>query len=62
MANIYEENGYLDREDYLKSLAEINELDLEDVVRPLAEMLGEDEDFDGLIVALEDAAMEVNRE
>lgn len=50
---MYEENGYSNREDYLKSLAEDFDMGYEDVVM-LATTLGESEDFDGLIAVLED--------
>ena len=50
---VYRENGYNDREDYLSCIAEDYGLDLEQVVRPLAELLGPSEDFDGLISSLE---------
>ena len=56
MSNVYRELGYNDREDYLSCLAEDYGLDLEQVVRPLADMLGRNEDFDGLVCALEDEA------
>lgn len=52
--NVYKANGYEDREDYLSCLAEDYGLSLEEVVRPLAELLGPDEDFDGLVSLLED--------
>lgn len=48
MSNVYCENGFNDREDY--------GLDLEQVVRPIADLLGPTEDFDGLIDMLEDEA------
>ena len=51
--NVYKENGYKDRKDYLKSLAEDFDMDYKDVVM-LATTLGEEEDFDGLITSLED--------
>ena len=51
--NVYQENGYKDRKDYLKSLAEDFDMDYKDVVM-LATTLGESEDFDGLVIALED--------
>ena len=51
--NIYQENGYADRDDYLTCLAEDYGVSIEDVYS-LAEMLGENEDFDGLVSALED--------
>lgn len=54
--NTYKANGYEDREDYLSCLAEDYGLSLEEVVRPLAELLGPSEDFDGLISSLEDEA------
>ena len=49
--NVYQENGYKDRKDYLKSLAEDYDLDYKDVVM-LATTLGKSEDFDGLVSAL----------
>lgn len=52
--NIYQENGYADRGDYLTCLAEDYGVSIEDVYS-LADMLGENEDFDGLVSALEDA-------
>lgn len=52
--NVYKANGFEDREDYLSCLAEAYGLPLEEVVRPLAELLGPSEDFDGLVSALED--------
>ena len=51
--NIYQQNGYVDRDDYLTCLSEDYGVSIEDVYS-LAEMLGENEDFDGLICALED--------
>jgi len=51
--NIYRQNGYDSRDDYLKCLADDYGLPLE-FVHNLAEML-EGEEFDGLINALEDA-------
>ena len=54
--NVYKANGYEDREDYLSCLAEDYGLPLEEVVRPLAELLGPSEDFDGLVSSLEDEA------
>ena len=52
--NIYQENGYADRDDYLNCLSEDYGVSIEDVYS-LAEMLGEHEDFDGLVSVLEDA-------
>lgn len=54
MSNVYQENGYKDRKDYLECMASMYEVPLE-VVISLAEVLGESEAFDGLISALEDA-------
>jgi hypothetical protein len=51
--SIYIDEGYKGREDYLLSLAEEFELDAE-LVFELAKVLGESEDFDGLVVTLED--------
>ena len=48
--NIYRENGYADRDDYLNCLSEDYGIPIEDVYS-LAEMLGENEDFDGLVSA-----------
>ena len=53
---IYQENGYADRDDYLNCLSEDYGVPIEDVFS-LAEMLGEHEDFDGLVSALEDAEL-----
>jgi hypothetical protein len=55
MSDIYLENGYENREDYLKSLAEDYDVGL-NTVHMLASLLGPDEDFDGLVSELEDAA------
>ena len=54
--NIYQENGYTDRDDYLTCLSEDYGVPIEDVYS-LAEMLGENEDLDGLVSALEDAGL-----
>ena len=51
--NIYQENGYDNRYDYLKSLADDYDIPYM-IVKEAADMLGEDEDFDGLISSLED--------
>lgn len=52
--NIYQQNGYTDRDDYLTCLSEDFAISIEDVYS-LAETLGENEDFDGLVSTLEDA-------
>ena len=54
--NIYEQNGYADKDDYMTCLSEDYGVPIEDVYS-LAEMLGESEDFDGLVSALEDAEL-----
>lgn len=51
--DLYQINGYKDRKDYLSSLAEDYGVDL-DIVYALADLLGPDEDFDGLVSQLED--------
>lgn len=54
MNNPYVKNGYKDRDDYLRCMADDYDVPL-DVVYSLADLLGESEDFDGLISSLEDA-------
>jgi len=51
--SIYEELGFVDRSEYLENLADDNQVPLNNVIA-LAELLGEDEDFDGLVSAVED--------
>ena len=55
MTNIYEEKGYTDRMDYLNNLADTYGVSFK-TVKVLASMLGESEDFDGLVSMVEDAA------
>jgi len=50
---VYTTNGYKDRNDYLESLADDRGIDRM-TVDVLADVLGESEDFDGLISALDD--------
>ena len=52
-SNIYQENGYNGRIDYLKSLADDFGVGFDTVIM-LSDILGESEDFDGLVCALED--------
>lgn len=52
--SIYTENGYNSRKHYLECMAEDYGVPVE-IVFSLAQMLGSNEDFDGLISALEDA-------
>ena len=54
--NIYQENGYTSRKDYLQSLAEEYGVDYQ-TVACLASLLGSSEDFDALVSAVEDVAM-----
>ena len=51
---VYQENGYKNRDDYLNSLSEDYGVPI-DAVLALADVLGPDEDFDGLVSNLEDA-------
>jgi len=53
--NAYTANGYENRRDYLESLCQ--EYD-RSAVYAMADLLGESEDFDGLITSLEDYADE----
>jgi hypothetical protein len=52
--NVYQRNGFKNRKEYLQDLADEFGLP-EDLVFMSADMLGESEDFDGLINILEDA-------
>lgn len=55
MSDPYQEHSYDSRTDYLADLAE--EYDVpSDIVMALADALGPNEDFDGLIIMLQDAA------
>lgn len=51
--NVYQEHGFNNRKEYLESLAEDYDLPLEHVVE-LAIVLGQNEDFDGLVSMLDD--------
>lgn len=50
--NVYEDNGYEDREDYLRAIAEDSGVDI-GIVFAMAELLGPNEDFDGLVTSME---------
>lgn len=52
-ADVYVENGYASRADYLSCLAEDYGVD-QQTVQALADLLGPNEDFDGLVSSLED--------
>lgn len=51
--NVYQENGFENRDDYLEFLADEYGMSLLEVLS-LADLLGPNEDFDGLVSALED--------
>lgn len=53
MANNYEKYGCNDRIEYLEMLANEYDVDIE-IVYALADLLGPNEEFDGLINALEE--------
>lgn len=55
--SIYQENGYKNRRDYLNNVGDEYGVP-RDVVYMLADVLGPNEDFDGLVCALEDAESE----
>lgn len=61
MPTIYQQHGHANRRAYLESLAEDNDLPVSTVFA-LASILGPNEDFDGLVTSLEDAADELNDE
>ena len=54
-SNIYTEEGYKDRNDYLRGLAGDYGISY-NKVKTIADMLGPTEDFDGLVSTLEDMA------
>ena len=56
MKSTYQKHGYENRAEYLESIADDYGIDLH-IVQSLADMLGETEDFDGLISAIEDYSM-----
>jgi hypothetical protein len=51
--SIYQKNGYSGRTNYLSHLSEDYGIPVGDVME-LADLLGPEEDFDGLLVALDD--------
>lgn len=55
MPDIYVQHGYEDRNEYLRAIAEEHGIDVEKVFL-VAELLGESEEFDGLVSALSDVA------
>lgn len=52
--NVYQENGFKDRKEYLQSVADDFGVPYETVF-DIADILGESEDFDGLIEIMQDA-------
>ena len=54
-SDLYTAEGYENRNDYLKCLADDFDVPLA-TVRMLADVLGPNEDFDGLVTSLEDYA------
>lgn len=53
MEDVYVLNGYDNRKDYLEQLADEYDCPIE-TVYALADVLGQDEDFDGLVSAMRD--------
>ena len=51
--SVYTDHGYKNRKDYLNNLSDEYEVDIETVYM-MADVLGEDEDFDGLVTSLQD--------
>lgn len=51
----YEEDGAFDRFGYLRDLSEQHGVELEIVIE-IADLLGPEEDFDGLVTTIEDGA------
>ena len=51
---IYQQRGYYNRTDYLRCMSEDYGVPFE-TVKVIADMLGPNEDFDGLVTELEDA-------
>jgi hypothetical protein len=54
---VYEQEGFKNRKDYLNNLSEDFGIP-PDIVYMMADLLGQSEDFDGLITSLEDYAEE----
>ena len=53
VVDFYKENGYKDRNDYLECLADEYDINPR-LVYITAQMLGENEDFDGLVTTIQD--------
>lgn len=54
--NIYKEHGFENRREYLQNLADEYDVDI-NIVFALAELLGKNEDFDGLVSELQDYSL-----
>lgn len=52
--SIYTDNGYKNRADYLQQLADEYDVPIE-LVRLIADLLGPNEDFDGLVTSIQEA-------
>ena len=57
--NVYLSQGYANRNDYLGQLARSLDLDV-GTVKAIADLLGPNEDFDGLLTQLEEFAENVS--
>ena len=53
MENIYNQNDFANRAEYLQHLSILYDVDIE-TIETLADLLGPSEDFDGLVSSLED--------
>lgn len=53
--SIYQEKGFEDREEYLEYLSDEYEVELSSILA-IAELLGREEDFDGLVSMIQDMA------
>jgi hypothetical protein len=56
MENEYQLNGFANRKEYLESLCEEYP---REIVYALADILGKNEDFDGLVTSLEDYSLDM---
>ena len=53
---LYEEHGCKNRDEYIRDLANENDVDA-GVAFAMADLLGENEDFDGLVTTIEDIGL-----
>jgi len=51
--NVYQEKGFKDREEYLESIGEDYDIPA-GFIEAMSDVLGESEDFDGLLSSMED--------